>query len=114
LAVLFASTTLPTPEALARESIDRALAAAGWVVQDREAPNISAGRGVAVRELPLGKYGFADYLLHADCEAVGVVEAKKAGTPLAGVELQREKYGTGLPAIVPAPVRPLPVTASRR
>lgn len=44
---------LPTPEALARESIDRALTDAGWVVQDMAALNLGAGRGVAVREFPV-------------------------------------------------------------
>ncbi|HEV2592753.1 MAG TPA: hypothetical protein VGU02_12770, partial [Gaiellaceae bacterium] len=102
-------TTLPTPEALARETIDRALTNAGWVVQDMAALNVSAGRGVAVREFPLvSGHGFADYLLYADGKAVGVVEAKRAGETLTGVEIQSEKYGAGLPPGVPAPVRPLP------
>lgn len=62
-----------------------------------------------MREFPLGGgFGFADYLLYVDKQAVGVVEAKKAGTTLTGVELQSEKYSAGLPAHVPAPVRPLP------
>ena len=42
-----------TPEALARETIDTALTAAGWVVQDVAEVNLSAGKGVAVREFPL-------------------------------------------------------------
>ena len=66
--------------------------------------DLHAARGVAVREFPLGSgYGFADYLLYVDKQAVGVVEAKKAGTTLTGVELQSEKYSAGLPAHVPAP-----------
>jgi type I restriction enzyme R subunit len=85
------------------------LADAGWVVQDVAALNLAAGRGVAVREFPLGSHGFADYLLYVDKKAVGVVEAKKAGTTLTGVELQAEKYGAGLPAGIAAPVRPLPL-----
>jgi type I restriction enzyme R subunit len=43
-----------------------------------------------------------------DGKAVGVVEAKKAGTTLTGVEIQSEKYRAGLPAGVPAHVSPLP------
>ena len=97
-----------TPEAFARTQIDSQLALAGWIVQDMSELNVSAGRGVAIREFPLGEYGFADYLLYIDKQAVGVVEAKKAGTTLTGVELQSEKYGAGLPSWAPASVRPLP------
>ncbi|AHG89834.1 type III restriction protein res subunit [Gemmatirosa kalamazoonensis] len=96
-------------EAAAREEIDRALVASGWLVQDLAAMNLYAGPGVAVREVPLAPgHGVADYLLYADCQAVGVVEAKRVGETLTGVEIQSEKYGAGLPAGIPAPVRPLP------
>src|SRR5213596_4124952 len=74
-----------TPEAKARVEIDRMLAAAGWVVQDYAQVNLSAGRGVAVREFVLASpHGRADYLLYVDGEAVGVVEAKKEGETLTG------------------------------
>ena len=97
------------PEEEAREIIDAALEAAGWKVQDADSVNLAAGQGVAVREYPLKTgHGSADYLLHVDGQAVGVVEAKPAGTTLTGVETQSEKYGTGLPANIPAPIRPLP------
>jgi len=96
-------------EAVAREEIDRALVASGWLVQDLAAMNLYAGPGVAIREVPLAPgHGVADYLLYADGQAVGVVEAKRVGQTLTGVELQSEKYGAGLPAGIPAPVRPLP------
>src|SRR5687768_890187 len=97
------------PEDLARQRIDAALEAAGWRVQDAGAANLYAAAGVAIREFPLKSgYGEADYLLFAGGEAVGVVEAKKEGTPLTGVEVQSARYGDGLPDHVPAPVRPLP------
>ena len=97
------------PEAVAREKIDAALDEAGWAVQDADAVNLSARRGVAVREFPLKSgHGSADYLLYADGQAVGVVEAKPEGTTLTGVEPQSEKYGAGLPEDIPAPLRPLP------
>ncbi|WFN36987.1 DEAD/DEAH box helicase family protein [Methanomicrobium antiquum] len=83
-----------TPEAKARENIDEMLNAAGWVIQDRDELNLSAGTGVAVREFPL-KEGFADYLLFAGKKAVGVIEAKKEGTTLSGVSDQSQKYLTG-------------------
>lgn len=98
-----------TPEAAARERIDAALAAASWVVQDAKTANLYAGRGVAIREFPLTKgFGFADYLLYVDGSAAGVVEAKSEGTTLTGGEPQAERYGAGLPPLLPAPIRPLP------
>ena len=41
--------------------------------------NLSAARGVAVREFVMKPPGRADYLLFLDGRAVGVVEAKKEG-----------------------------------
>ncbi len=68
------------PEEEARIKIDELLAACGWEIQDYKSMNISAARGVAVREYPLlSGHGFADYLLYADGKAVGVVEAKPVG-----------------------------------
>lgn len=98
-----------TPEAKARTSIDALLAAAGWHVCDKGQANIHATRGVAIREFPLNPgYGFADYLLYIDGKAAGVIEAKKEGTTLTGVEVQSARYAQGLPASLPAWVRPLP------
>lgn len=94
---------------MARQNIDRALEASGWIVQDEDAANLSAGCGVAIREFPLKRgFGFADYLLCVDGKAVGVVEAKAEGTTLTGVEVQAERYSDGLRDYIPAPVRPLP------
>jgi type I restriction enzyme R subunit len=71
--------------------------------------NLSAGRGVAVREFKLATgHGFADYLLFVDGKAVGVLEAKPEGHTLSGVEVQTEKYSSGLPAGLNPPVEPLP------
>src|SRR5687768_4525092 len=98
-----------TPEATAREKIDALLAAAGWCIQNVADTNLGAGRGVAIREFPLKKgHGFADYLLYVDRQAVGVIEAKKEGETLTGVEVQATKYSDGIPDRVPAWVRPLP------
>ena len=98
----------PAPEQEARQKIDQLLQAAGWVVQDYKAANIHAGRGVALREFPLPGYGFADYLLYVDGRAAGVIEAKKAGVTLTGVEIQAERYTKGLPFGLPAWRNPLP------
>lgn len=72
-----------TPEELAREEIDRQLAACGWVVQDHKSMNIMAALGVAVREFPL-KSGFADYLLEpasALLERIRAARAKDMAQP---------------------------------
>jgi len=60
-----------TPELKARQEIDRLLGAG---------------------------HGFSDYLLYLDGKAAGVIEAKKAGATLTGVELQSARYAQGLPA----------------
>jgi type I restriction enzyme R subunit len=76
-------------EQRARVLIDRQLTEAGWVVQDRRELNLFAGQGVAVREVMMAKgHGRADYLIYVDQKAVGVIEAKPAGTTLSGVEWQ--------------------------
>ena len=95
------------PEAKARETIDLRLAESGWIVQERDEMNLTAGRGVAVREFKLTT-GFADYLLFVDGKACGAVEAKPEGFPLTGVELQVKKYSEGLPPGLDPPVEPLP------
>lgn len=98
-----------SPEEQARTEIDRLLSAAGWIVVDRTQANIHAGRGVAIREFPLvDGHGFADYLLYVDGKAAGVVEEKKTGTTLTGVETQSARCAQGLPATLPAWRRPLP------
>lgn len=80
-----------TPEQAARREIDADLAAAGWLVQDRSDLDLSAGRGIAVREFPMKSgFGFADHLLYLDRKALGAVEAKAEGT-LTGVEAQSAK-----------------------
>ena len=77
----------------ARQEIDRLLVAAGWALQDLAAVNLHAARGVAIREFPLDAgHGFADYLLYVDGRACGVIEAKKAGATLTGVEAQSARY----------------------
>jgi len=96
------------PEQAAREEIDRLLAQAGWVVCDANEANITADRGVAIREFPLKPgHGFADYMLYVDGKAAGVLEAKKAGSTLVGVQTQSARYTAGLPEALPSWRRPL-------
>jgi type I restriction enzyme R subunit len=97
------------PEERARQSIDRLLTAAGWAVQDFKSAELTAARGVALREFELNPgHGTADYLLYVDGRAAGVIEAKKQGATLTGVEVQSGRYAQGLPATLPAWRRPLP------
>ncbi|MBA2257337.1 MAG: DEAD/DEAH box helicase family protein [Acidobacteria bacterium] len=97
-----------TPEQKARREIDADLTAAGWLVQSRTDLDLTAGRGIAVREFQMKPgFGFADYLLYVDRKAIGAVEAKAEGT-LTGVEVQSGKYAAGLPDNLPAHRRPLP------
>ena len=101
--------TPPAPEAKAREDIDRLLTAAGWCVADLKDVDLAAHPGVAVREFPLKPgHGAADYLLYVDGKAAGIVEAKKRGLTLTGVETQSARYAAGLPDALPAWRRPLP------
>ena len=98
-----------TPEQKARVNIDNLLEQAGWTVQDVDSMNLYASSGVAVREFSLKSgHGAADYLLYVNQKAAGVVEAKPEGSTLTGVEVQSEKYSTGLPDSLPAHQRPLP------
>lgn len=101
-------TMAEKPEQKARTLIDEGLTAAGWIVQDRNELDLTAGRGIAVREFPMKSgFGFADYLLYLDRKALGAIEAKPEGT-LTGVEAQSAKYAAGLPDNLPAHRRPLP------
>ena len=95
-----------TPEELARVDIDAQLVETGWEVQDYADIYLQTGKGVAVREYPMrAGHGFADYLLFIGLEAVGVIEAKKAGSSLTGVEPQTKKYSEGLPEDLRTPFK---------
>ncbi len=96
-----------TPEQEAREEIDDQLHQTGWAVQSADEMDISAARGVAVREFAL-ETGFADYLLYADAKALATTEAKPEGYTLTGVETQSAKYSAGLPPGLPYYRLPLP------
>ena len=85
----------PLNEAQSRRVIDSQLKAAGWLIQDFANINPRASLGVAVREFRLAS-GFADYILYVDNQIVGVIEAKREGTTLTGVEHQTRKYAEGL------------------
>ncbi|MER7899732.1 DEAD/DEAH box helicase family protein [Streptomyces sp. NPDC096046] len=87
----------PTPlnEVQARKKIDAMLSRAGWVIQDKADANPLADTGVAIREFTLAT-GRADYVLYVDGKIVGVIEAKREGTSLAGALAQNERYAAGV------------------
>lgn len=94
---------MPTPEDQARETIDALLTQAGWVIQDANQVNLTVARGVVIRNFPLVQgRGFADYLFYVDGKAAGVIEAKREGATLTGVEIQSAKYSGGFPPPYPS------------
>lgn len=64
------------PEQKARDNIDKMLVDAGWVVQSKNKVDLSAAKGVAVREYQTD-VGPADYVLFLNRKPVGVIEAKR-------------------------------------
>jgi type I restriction enzyme R subunit len=99
---------MQSPEELAREKIDALFQQCGWVIQNRSTINLSAARGIAIREALLKGGDEVDYLLFVDGKAIGTVEAKPEGFTLTGVEEQPGKYGKGLLDIYPKWREPLP------
>jgi len=95
------------PEEQARIEIDKQLEKANWLVQDLKDINLGAGPGVAVREFNTNA-GPVDYALFANRKAVGVLEAKPAGTTLSGVAEQTAKYIHNFPPTVPHITSPVP------
>ena len=81
------------PEQIARDTIDKQLAACGWAIQDHKKINLQASAGVAVREYRTDA-GPADYVLFVDGKPVGVIEAKRKeeGDTLTVHEDQAEGY----------------------
>ncbi|MGI8820097.1 MAG: hypothetical protein ACR2ID_04405 [Chthoniobacterales bacterium] len=71
------SAPRPTPEEVARKNIDALLQQCGWLVQDYKRLDLSAGKGIAVREVRLNK-GRCDYLLLIDRKPVGIVGANNS------------------------------------
>jgi len=83
------------PEQKARDLIDVALIQAGWLIQDKNKLNLSAGQGIAVREY-LTDIGPADYVLFVNKKPAGIIEAKRAeeGVHLTIHEDQSEGYAS--------------------
>ena len=89
-----------TPEQKSRQNIDTLLIKAGFIVQNRDEFDRTANLGVVVREFAMSDGSFADYLIFIDGKACGIIEAKKAGLSLSGVENQSRHYAKNLPTNV--------------
>lgn len=87
------STANQNPEQIARDKIDVMLREAGWSVQSKKKVDLSASKGVAVREYQTD-VGPADYVLFLDRKPVGIIEAKREdeGHRLTVVEDQSSNY----------------------
>lgn len=96
------------PEDKAREKIDELLKQVGFVIQDRAEFNRNASFGVAVREFVMSDGSKADYLLFVKGKACGVIEAKKEGVSLSGIEIQAKHYALHASAELRVWQSPLP------
>ncbi|MFG2954534.1 DEAD/DEAH box helicase family protein [Streptomyces sp. NPDC048291] len=90
-----AQSPAPLNEVQARKRIDAMLRKSGWLIQSKAEANPRAGQGVAIEEFTLAT-GRADYVLYVDGKIVGVIEAKREGTPLSGALAQNERYAAGV------------------
>jgi type I restriction enzyme R subunit len=83
------------PEQKARDKIDKQLLDCGWVIQNKNQVNLSAGIGIAIREFQTD-VGPADYVLFVDKIPVGLIEAKREeeGIHLRDVHDQSMEYAT--------------------
>ena len=83
-----------SPEEKARLEIDKQLIELGYVIQDMADLDLSAKRGVIVREYPTDT-GPVDYLIFIDGKPIGIIEAKaveKGEKLVVEVEKQTNRY----------------------
>jgi type I restriction enzyme R subunit len=83
------------PEQIARDKIDKQMAACGWIIQDLKHINLHASIGVAVKEYSTD-IGPADYVLFVEGKPCGILEAKREEEAhhLAVHESQAEYYAS--------------------
>ncbi|MCX2683386.1 DEAD/DEAH box helicase family protein [Campylobacter sp. MIT 21-1685] len=91
------------PEQQARQSIDKLLLEAGFVLKDFKdyaqfLGDSTLKSNLAIREFILANGTRADYLLIVEGKACGVIEAKKSSLALSGAENQAKAYAHNLPA----------------
>lgn len=95
-------------EAQARRRLDRQLRQACGTVQDLGTIHMSAGPGVAERELPTAA-GLADDGLFLGNAPVGVIEAGNLGANAGDVKMQTLAYASGTLPGLQVPIQPLPI-----
>lgn len=81
------------PEQIARDKIDALLKQSGWLVQEFRAMNLSAAKGIAVKEYRT-EVGPADFVLFINGDPIGVIEAKRKeeGSHMSDHETQLDNY----------------------
>ncbi|HEY5241380.1 MAG TPA: type I restriction-modification system endonuclease, partial [Polyangiaceae bacterium] len=98
-----ASEAIEVDEAATRKLIDRQLRDVGWEVDSElltfeRGVRPTRGKNLAIAEWPTvadGKEGWADYVLFAGLQVVGVVEAKRKHKDVMGVIPQAKRYSSG-------------------
>ncbi|HEY1954395.1 MAG TPA: type I restriction-modification system endonuclease [Polyangiaceae bacterium] len=98
-----ASDAIEIDEAATRKMIDHQLRDAGWEVDSElltydRGVRPTKGKNLAIAEWPTladGHEGWADYVLFAGLEVVGVVEAKRKHKDVMGVLPQARRYSVG-------------------
>jgi len=98
-----ASDAIELDEAATRRLIDKQLRDAGWEVDSDRLTYESGvrptkGKNLAIAEWPTltdGKEGWADYVLFAGLQVIGVVEAKRKHKDVLGVIPQAKRYSAG-------------------
>jgi type I restriction enzyme R subunit len=98
-----ASDDIHLDEAATRRLVDRQLRDAGWEVDSRRLTfehgvRPTKGKNLAIAEWPTfaaGREGWADYVLFAGLQVVGVVEAKRKHKDVMGVLPQAKRYSVG-------------------
>ncbi|MGK0371309.1 MAG: type I restriction enzyme R subunit [Glaciecola sp.] len=108
-----ASKALHLNEEVTRIVIDQHLVEAGWEADTQSLTyqkgiRPQKGKNLAIAEWPTelnGKKGYADYVLFCGLTPIGIVEAKKENTNVAGKIGQAERYSKGFnntPKMLPA------------
>lgn len=98
-----ASEAIELDEAATRKLIDRQLRDAGWEVDSQSLTfergvRPTRGKNMAISEWPTltdGKEGWADYVMFAGLQVLGVVEAKRKHKDVMSVISQAKRYSAG-------------------
>ncbi len=102
---------MSTAEERAHRKIEALLEESGWSIQSYQQLDLTAGRGIALREVRLIDRRY-DYLLLLDHNPVGVIKARQERAQLPAVAEQTGRHAEKLPdflaQLFPAGVAKLP------